>query len=248
MKTHSNLLFLIIFLFFGHILSLQEEDEYIEIKEFEKVNQTQMSFQFQFNSKNGEEDLFSDLLVNVKNNLLNNKEISLIICLYNYNPKKNEKGNSNCVSIIDTSTFYFSKPVITSINTKYYITFNFEGYEDISKLDNNEKIEFYLFFISHDIPFDLKTNNYAFKFDDDYSLDNYTQNYFQFKIPKFQNDKIFKIKMKIKNEKNKNFFEISNIGTKETMLYDKSIYSLKLNKSQEYLIKINYLSELESFL
>ena len=54
--------------------------------------------------------------------------------------------------------------------------------------------------------------------------------------------------MKIKNEKNKNFFEISNIGTKETMLYDKSIYSLKLNNSQEYLIKINYLSELESFL
>lgn len=111
MKTHSNLLLLIIFLFFGHIFSLQEEDEYIEIKEFEKVklNQTQMSFQFQFDSKNGEEDLFSDLLVNVKNNLLNNKEISLIICLYNYNPKKNEKGNSNCVSIIDTSTFYFSK-------------------------------------------------------------------------------------------------------------------------------------------
>ena len=113
-------------------------------------------------------------------------------------------------------------------------------------MKNYTFFEFSLFFINHKIPFDINTNNYIFRFNQSYITNNYSQDYFLFSIPKYEYDKILKIKIEYLNEKENDLFTITNLNTFEETTYSKNkIFLNKLSVSKnEYLIKINYISNI----
>ena len=109
-------------------------------------------------------------------------------------------------------------------------------------------MEFYLFFINHEIPFNIKNNTYIFNFgiNKTYVAKEYSQDYLKFKVPLFENDKILKIKIKLKSKKENDLFTIKNISSNNIISYNTELFSNRINTSKsEYLIKINYLSDIE---
>ena len=127
----------------------------------------------------------------------------------------------------------------------YYIKIDFKEYDGLYFIENNEKIEFILFFISNPIEFNINTNGYIFKFNKDYSLKGYSQDYLVFKNPSYENYKFLTIEIILRNDKTENLFEIKNLGTSESISYNSAFYYRIIEKNEENLIKINYLSEIE---
>ena len=219
---------------------------YIDIEEFEKVKIGIKNdiYRFKYIPKENEEIIYSDLLINLENNLIVGFEIKINICLYNYDPE-NEKGDYQCITVNDSKTLIFTAPVIKDKQTNYYIKIKCE---ENYPLDDNEYMEFYLFFISHKINFDFNTNGYIFKFNEKLISNNYSQEYLEFQNPSYDKDKILKIKIKFKDdieEEYTNLFEIKNLETNESIIYNiPNIYE-KIEKNTKNLIKINHLSDIK---
>lgn len=219
----STLTKLLIFQIFIIHISLLSTTQYKEIKEFEKVKiENQISsFQFQYTPKEDEEIINSDLLINIENNFNLNYEINITICIYNYNPDY-QKGDSKCITIEDSKTLIFTEPVIKDIQSEYFI----KVFSKDKFIDSDEKIEFYLFFSSHQIKFDSNSNGYVFKFDNNFSPKDYSQDYLEFINPSYNIDKILKIKIKfwddIEDDEDdiENLFIIKNLETKKSISYN----------------------------
>ena len=237
----STLTKLLIFQIFIIHISLLSTTQYKEIKEFEKVKiENQISsFQFQYTPKEDEEIINSDLLINIENNFNLNYEINITICIYNYNPDY-QKGDSKCITIEDSKTLIFTEPVIKDIQSEYFIkVFSKDKY-----IDSDEKIEFYLFFSSHQIKFDSNSNGYVFKFDNNFSPKDYSQDYLEFINPSYNIDKILKIKIKFWDDIEddiENLFIIKNLETKKSISYNSPKFTSKIEKNTKNLITINYL-------
>ena len=224
--------------------------KYKYIQKFEKVKALIEfdEYQFQYFPKEKEPTSFSELLLNI-DYITNYFDIYFEICIYD---SENKEGRSQCRIVNDSTTVYFNDSIINNISQIYYISFtyycSFREYcfLDGFGLENYTFFEFSLFFINHKIPFDINTNNYIFKFNQSYLTNNYSQDYFLFSIPKYELDKILKIKIKYLNDKENDLFSITNLNTSEEITYSKNkIFLNKLLVSKnEYLIKINYLSNI----
>ena len=221
--------FILIFqLYIIPIYSLSSQ-KYLQIQNFEKVKIEKDTSFYQFQAN--EVFINSDLLINIENNLFLNNEINLTICLYNYEPD-NEKGDSQCISVNDSNTLIFNTlPILTNIQS-YYLVIYCKEYEQLYSIKNDENIEFFYFFISRPIQF-INTNGYMFKFNENYSLKEYSQKYLEFKNPSYENDKILKIKIKLRNEKSENLFEIKDLATSESISYNSALYYGKIEKKKK---------------
>ena len=118
----------------------------------------------------------------------------------------------------------------------YYDSLDNQEYDDYDDYDDSlpeyhEYLEFYLFFINHEIPFNINTNTYIFNFNQGLKTTKYSQDYFQFKIPLFQNDKMLKIKIKLRNENfgENDLFTITNTFSSEEISYNTELFSNKLD-------------------
>ena len=254
MKVFSNLNLPIILIisFFDFIIG--KETNYIEIKEFEKikVSSKNCKFQFEYIPKENENIVYSTLVLNLEKLLNVNYETGCQICLKNYEGEEWLKVN-------DSSSIYFNKSVISDITRKFIIEFEpiYYDYDDKGNLDygtdfflpdSYEFLEFFIFFINHEIPFDIINNAYVFKFEcnEKYLTNEYSQDYLKFKIPLLEKDKILKMKIKLKNNKSDDLFIITNISSNKDISYNVELFSNKIDTSKsEYLIKVNYLYEIE---
>jgi len=224
--------------------------EYKSIQEFEKAKATTEfeEYKFQYFPKENEETGFSELLLNI-DYITNYFDVYFEICIYD---NKNKEGKSQCKIVKDSTTVFFNDSIINNISQIYYISFDYyPSFREYCSFDyfgmkNYTFFEFSLFFINHKIPFDINTNNYIFKFNQSYITNNYSQDYFLFSIPKYEYDKILKIKIEYLNNKENDLFTITNLNTHEETSYSKNkIFLNKLSVSKnEYLIKINYISNI----
>ena len=257
--ANANIFFeIILLLLFTFIIGIEEFDDYPQIKEFEKkkVSINNDTFKFQYSPKEIENIAYSDLVLHLDNNLNVNYQSVIEICLYNTNHYYLE---CILVNISDSSSIYLDKSIIPDITKISYISFfpnyYYFDYDDTIDLDYDynfpesyEYLEFYFFFINHEIPLNINNNTYIFNFDINgtYVAKEYSQDYFKFKLPLYQNDKILKIKIKLKNKKENDLFTITNISSIKEISYNTELFSNKLDTSKsEYLIKINYLPDIE---
>ena len=155
------------------------ENESIQINEFQKVKVSYInySFSFQYIPKENEKLLYSDIILNIDNNLNYYDESYFKICLFE------QRSNEQCILVNDSSSIYFNRSIIGNITNKYYIEFQFNKKFNVSFPSTYEILEFYFFFINHEIPLDINSNNYIFKFNEKYLLKRYSRDYIQFKIP-----------------------------------------------------------------
>ena len=140
MKKYSNLYLVIILLLSLLNFIIGKNDEYIQIKEFEKIKVSLDNnfFQFQYIPKDNETIIYSGLVLSLERNLNEYYGSDFYICLFDYNPYKEQPGKKQCIRVNDSSSIYFDNSVITDIGTKYYIEFNIF----YSGLNNEDEIAY----------------------------------------------------------------------------------------------------------
>lgn len=112
---------IILLLLFTFIIGNEEFDNCPQIKEFEKIKVSKPNyiFQFQYNPKENESIVYSDLVLHLENKLNVNYQPVIKINLVN----DDHKIESFLVNISDSSSIYLDKSIIPDITKKFLLVF-----------------------------------------------------------------------------------------------------------------------------